>query len=339
MPRLTSSILSLFAAVIPAIAAHSEQPKFGVIAPISGEFERYGNRVRSGLVSTGMPIARFVFDDEACKPKTALSGMQNYISNRSIRLFVGPYCGASQLAVAKALEAKKSVAVLGTSASEGLFKISGGRMFGVQPSIEKESQFNAERMNEMGIKNVSILLYEGDFSRSYESAFKAAFKGKVLETFVLPSSDRSALRSFAARVRTLKAEAVYTPSVYPLLFGFVKRLRESGLGCLPIFSVFSSQLKDVVAASDGNADQVIYSHPRIGQKDAVAHYSAAAARMLSRAAAGCSTDSCVVNNLRTQNEFDENGTLRGEMELRRFSKRDFTPFNPGAKNWRDQLCG
>ena len=147
------------------------ETKVGVILPMTGDFAQYGDKVRQGLESTRPEGVRYIYEDEGCSPKTAVSAHKKLTAVDGVQLLIGPWCGSPQTAVASLLPRSRQIALLGSSAPERVFELSGGRMLSVQPSIEQESTFNAEQAYRIGARNVVIVFLENDFSRAHEAAF------------------------------------------------------------------------------------------------------------------------------------------------------------------------
>ena len=215
--------------VVSCFCTHVLAEPVGVIIPMSGSFARYGERVRTAMEQAKSPAMQFRFEDEGCNPRTAVSSFRKLSSVDNIRLFLGPWCGSPQVAVASLLANTDSLAVVGSSAPERVFTLSKGRMLAVQPSIESESTFNAEQAYQRGARRVVIVFLENDFSRAHEAAFTAGFKGEVLSTLVYSNNDGSDLRALALKVRQLNPDTLYIPDAYPLMHGLLKQLATVGL--------------------------------------------------------------------------------------------------------------
>jgi hypothetical protein len=72
--------------------------KVGVILPMTGDFARYGEKIRVGLESGKPPNVRYVYEDEGCEPRKAVSSYQKLSAVDGIRVFLGSWCGSPQLA-------------------------------------------------------------------------------------------------------------------------------------------------------------------------------------------------------------------------------------------------
>ena len=231
-----SLMLGVFAVWSPALA----ETKIGVIATLTGPFARYGAKVQAAVSAVKSDSVSMVFENEGCEPKVAVSAFKKLSEVDRVRLFIGPGCGSPQSAIAPLLSRGGQLAVLGSSAPRGLFRQSDGRMFSTQPSIEDESTFLGNQLSERGVNSVVIVFSENGFSRAHEAAFRASYRGKILETFAYTSDAPAELKSIALKIKQLNAEALYVPDGFPLLRGFGRELRAIGAE-RPIYSVYSAQ--------------------------------------------------------------------------------------------------
>jgi len=307
-----------------AISAPAKQ-KIGVIIPMTGAFARYGTRIRQGIEKVPAENFKFVYEDEGCNARSAVTAHRKLSSVDSVRLFLGPWCGSPQAAVAPLLKSRRQIAILGASAPRSVFKTSGGRMFSVQHSIEEESVFNANEVYRMGTRKIVLVFFENYFSRAHEKSFGETFKGEVLETFAYTSQDISTLKAIVLRIKRLNPDSLYVPDALPLMHGLVKELKQVGLGDRRIFSVYSAQSEDVLTALGKDGEGLTYSYPKIGEKTALLHFSELATRLLVDVASRCSdSDECILRVLKDNYNFDEYGVLEGELGLKQIKNGKFT---------------
>lgn len=310
-------------------AGESGGPRIGVILPLTGPFTKYGERIRKGLAQSELSKAELSLEDEGCDPKIAITAYKKLSELDGIQIFLGPWCGSPQTAVAPQIKAKRQLAVLGSSAPRDVFALSGGRMFSTQHTIEDESAFLARNVDRLGFKKVAIVFFDNQFSRAHEKAFRETYSGTVAETFAYTSQDVSELKSISLRIRQLGVDALYVPDAFPLMAGFMKELAQQGLNKLPVFSVYSSQSEDAVKAMGRHGEGFVYSYPDIGDQDALDYFPGLAAKMLGAAVSACSTDvECAKNYLTSHNQFDEYGVLKGGLKLKTIDQGKFQDFTP-----------
>jgi ABC-type branched-subunit amino acid transport system substrate-binding protein len=291
---------------------------------MTGDFARYGGKVREGLESKKLSSVRFVYDDEGCNPRAAVSAFHKLRSADGISIFVGPWCGSPQVAVASLLEKAGGLAILGSSAPERVFQLSGSRMLSVQPSIETESTFVAREAYKLGARKVVIVFAENDFSRAHEAAFRKAFQGHVVDTLVYSGLDASALRTIATQIKQLAPDTLYIPDAFPLMHGLIRQLSNVGVTGLRLVSVYSAQSDDVLTAVGKAGEGLMFSYPKI-EGEALHHYPRLAAEILMYGLQQCRDRNadCVRTAITKRYQFDEHGTLQGELGLKVISGGTF----------------
>ncbi len=328
MNRLKTCCTVVGSAVAVATSSilHAEN-KIGVILPMTGDFARYGKTVRQGLESTKLSPFKYVYEDEGCNPRAAVSAFHKLYSFDKAKVFVGPWCGSPQIAVASLLAQVDGLAILGSSAPERVHQLSSGRMFAVQPSIEMESTFNAKEAYRLGARKVVVVFLENDFSRAHEEAFRGAFQGEVLDTLVYSSADGSALRGIATRIKQLAPDTLYIPDASPLMHGLIKYLSSLGVSTLRLMSVYSAQSDDVLKAIGAAGEGLIYSYPDI-LDDALHHYPRIAAQVLDHALQQCPNvdTTCMNKAIREKYSFDVHGVLPGNVRLKTIRDGKFVWF-------------
>ncbi len=296
------------------IAVLAEQ--VGVILPLSGDFARYGENVREGLISGKSENLDFVFKDETCRAKEALSAYKS-LKARGFRVFLGPFCGSPQKAVAPLLKSSKDLVLLGSSAPENVFQDSGERMLSVQHSIEDESRFNAEQANRLGLKTAALVFQEQEYGRTHEKAFREVFKGQILEVFAYDNPAGGVMKNIALQLEKLNPDLVYIPDAAPLLHGFLKELRQLGSQAR-VISTYGTQISDVFDLIKDYGDELLYSHPAIGKESPFTYFPGLAAKAISEAVGECKEvqPECIKQALLSKYSFNEQGILDGELELR-----------------------
>ncbi len=301
--------------------------KIGVLLPLTGPFARYGMKIQETIAAFSNEKIKFFFEDEGCDPNMAVKAYKKLSGLEGISLFLGPWCGSPQSAISPLIKSNQDLAVLGSSAPEKVYELSGGRMFSTQASIEKESHFLAEKLNEFVIKSTIIIFKENQFSRAHEAAFKEKFKGKIIATLAYNSEDLSELKTIALKVKQLQPQALYIPDAFPILGGIFKELNNVGLKSIPVYSVYSVQSEDVLKVVGENGKNMIYSYPDIGEKEALEVFPKLAAELLVNAAIPCAgNNECMIKKLTSENTFDHNGVLSGELKLKTIKENKFVSY-------------
>ena len=326
---LRSLILGLLV-LLPCLAnADKEtQVKVGVILPLTGEFESYGELVRRAVLENHDENIRYIFEDEGCEAKKALSAFRKLTEIDKVKLFIGPCCGSAQQVIAPLLKKSEALAVFPTSSSTKLFEASDNRAFSSQYSIEDESAFNAKEIYRLGYRKVLLLFVENQFSRAHEDSFREKFAGQVIETIALSTSDSSALKSAVLKIRAKNPDAVYVPDAAPFFSGFLSEMKKMGLSGKAVFSVYSVQSKNILEAEGGAADGLIYSYPDIEQNEALSYFPELGARILAANIKLCLGDTkCIRDNFERSGNFDKYGIYRSALILKQISSGKFKKFD------------
>ncbi|MBN8550074.1 MAG: ABC transporter substrate-binding protein [Deltaproteobacteria bacterium] len=324
-------LLALMTFATQGVAAPSETSKarIGVILPLHGPFAKYGQRIQNGLQNSKLSTFELLLEDEGCDPKVAITAYKKLSEVDGIELFLGPWCGTPQIAVAPLIKAKKQLAVLGSSAPAAVFPLSGERMFSTQHTIESESEFMAQSVYRLGFRKVAIVFFDNQFSRAHEKSFRQHFAGSVAKTFAYTSQDISELKTIALKIRQLGVDAVFVPDAFPLMAGFVKELAQVGLASLPIFSVYSAQSEDALAAMGKYGEGFVYSYPDIGSADALDYFPGLAAKIMGEAASSCGENiDCIRGYITGNYPFTKEGVLEGKLKLKTIHDGQFTDLSP-----------
>ena len=107
--------------------------KIGVLAPLSGPVADYGEEIRNGvLAGKGDSQVEFIFEDEQCDAKAAVSAFQKLTTFDKVSLIIGPGCGSPQEALAPLLKDKRVVMLVPSAASRTLYDASGTPTFNIR---------------------------------------------------------------------------------------------------------------------------------------------------------------------------------------------------------------
>lgn len=317
--------LILLAFIIWVVATKGEKPvnepiKIGVISVLSGPFADYGEEVRRGVLAeaSSTPQVEFVFEDDACEPKSAVSAFTKLVTFDKIGVIIGPVCGSPQEAIIPILKDNKAVVLVPSAASNDLYTDSGSRFFNVQYSLEDESTFIAHAMNERGYAKVALVSYRNAFSETHVRAFKKEYKGTVYEhVFVDAAAD---VAPELAKIKAEKPDAIYSPDAAFFFGSGVIKLRELGVRA-PIFGTYVTELPAVRSL----VPDVYYSYPGDlgGTQGAVHELSRQAARIAVEALTTCAGDTqCVRERFISSGQFNNSGVYRRPIILKQVQSGD-----------------
>src|SRR3989344_8762822 len=108
-------------------ASVSEPIKIGVVAPLTGPVADYGEEIRKGIISANIASSsiQFVFEDDKCDPKEAVSAFKKLTEFEKVQFIIGPACGSPQEAIVPLLKNKSILAVVPVAATTKLYAESG----------------------------------------------------------------------------------------------------------------------------------------------------------------------------------------------------------------------
>jgi branched-chain amino acid transport system substrate-binding protein len=234
----------------------SQQVKVGVLAPLSGIVADYGEQVKKGVQSVGTSTkVQFIFEDDQCDPKFAVSAFKKLIDLDKVDYIIGPACGSPQQAIAPLLRDKEVLMILPSAAAKDLFGSSDGKVYNVQYSLEQEGKFIAEKMFEMGYKNVAVVSYLNDFSKVERDSFVANYKGKITNEIIF-STNESDIQTELTKIKGGSYDAIFVADIAFYFGGGLQKMKTLGI-TVPVFSPYPVELP---AARD-LVEGVFYSFP------------------------------------------------------------------------------
>ena len=218
--------------------------------------------------------------------------------------------------------------LLGSGASN-LFTISRGRIYSPQYSIEDEAQFNARYLERHGARRIALIFFDDIFCRTHEQAFRKAFSGSVVATLSFSVFSASEIKSIVTKLLSLKVDGLYVPDATPFLLGLNRELKKVGLGAIPIVSIYSAQLNDVIKTEGEAANGLAYSYPAIGETNAVSYFPQVGANLLFNAIRKCGPDTnCTMDAIQKSGNFNKTGVLEGPIEMRMIRGGMFVKMRP-----------
>lgn len=290
----------------------AEPIKIGVIAPLTGIVADYGEEIRRGVEASGSAGVQFIYEDDKCDPKEAVSAFKKLTEIDKVSFIIGPACGSPQEAIAPLLKDGKTLVMLPSAASDGLFAASGGAMYDAQYSLQDEGAFIARSMEQLGLKKVALITYKNAFSQSIADAFKKEYKGEIGElAFTDMATDVS---SEIVKIKGQKYDAVFVADISFFFGKGVEKLRQYGMNA-PIFAQYTVELPAVRPLTEG----VIYSFPAdVAGEGAAYALSKESAAILAMAATECAGDvACAKGKLDASGKFNASGVKIRSLILKR----------------------
>ena len=158
---------------------NAEKIKIGVIAPLTGIAADYGAEIKAGVEDAGGTNVEYVFEDDKCDPKEAVTAYKKLVDLDKIRLIIGPACGSPQEAIAPLLKGADIITIVPSAASGALYGTSGENMYNMQYALETEAAFLAQQLHALGFKKVALVTYQNAFSKVLADSFKRKYDGQI----------------------------------------------------------------------------------------------------------------------------------------------------------------
>lgn len=298
--------------------------RVGAILPLSGDLASFGEIVLKGLKQAKSNGIEVLTEDDACMPSRTVSAYRKLTEVDHVSYILGPICGSSQQTLAPLIKSSSRLVMLLGSGADNLYQLSGGRVFSPQYSNEDEARYNAAFLHGLGAKRVALIFYDDIFCRNHERAFRRSFPGEIAQTFAFSLFDVSAIKPIATRLKALKVEGIYVPDVTPFQLGLRREMNKLGMLNIPMVSIYSAQLENILNVEGTSADGLLYSYPAIGELNAVGYFPRRGAELLFETIRSCNKDTdCTRSSLMKSGQFDERGVLKGTIETRVISNGKF----------------
>ncbi len=287
--------------------------KVGVIAPLTGVVSAYGEQVKKGVESLGTSTdIQFVFEDDQCDAKTAVSVFKKLTEIDNLHYIIGPVCGSPQEAIVPLLKNKDVTVIVPAAASKDLYLSSGKNFYNNQYSLENEAAFLADQIYSRGYKNVAIISYQNEFSKVEHDNFIANFKGKIVDD-ISYATGVSDIQTELTKIKNGKYDAIFVTDISFYFANGLQKLRNLGIK-VPIFSPYPVELPAVRQLVEG----VTYSFPANiddGQ-GGVFGLSRQSAELFIRVLLSCGDDHPCVKNHLNREGFDQNGVMQRSIVLK-----------------------
>lgn len=290
----------------------SEPIKIGVIAPLTGVAADYGEEIKKGLSSIENKNITFIYEDDKCDPKEAVSAFKKLTEIDGVKFIIGPGCGSPQEAIVPLAKEKGIVILVPSAASKDLYARSGNNFFNVQYSLEDESKFVAEKMTAAGYKKIALVEYRNAFSDTHAKSFKANFKGEIVDVVLTDAT--SDIAPALAKIKAAKVNAIYSPDVSFFFGSGVVKLTQLGV-TVPIYGTYVTELPAVRAL----VPNVLYSFAGDlpGQNGAVYELAKQAGEILISNIETCQgAETCVKDKLAASGQFDNYGVYKRNLLLK-----------------------
>ncbi len=315
---LVAALCIIAAIVFGLVIASKEKAsqgtiKIGIIAPLTGIVANYGEQVRKGVESVQVPAnIQFVFEDDQCDAKTAVSAFKKLSDLDGVHYMIGPECGSPQEAVVPLLKGTDNLMVVPAAASKTLYEASGGNFYDIQYSLEDEAAFIADQMYTRGYKKVVVISYQNEFSKVEHDSFAAHFKGTIVHDINF-AADNADVQTELAKIKGGGYDAVFSNNISFYFANGLQKMRNLGIN-VPVFSPYPVELPAVRQLVEG----VYYSFPadiNDGQ-GGIYGLSKQSAQLLVDAVTSCGDSYGCVKSFIDKDGFDTSGVKQRSLILK-----------------------
>jgi branched-chain amino acid transport system substrate-binding protein len=244
--RLKSNffVLGLLSAVClgaPLSLGLAESYTVGVSIPLTGSAASYGSDMKNAMLFANDELAagrfNFIFEDDACSAKTALTVANKLINVSHVKQVIGFACSGAMLA-ASPVYSKAGVLQITSSASAASIANLGSLVFRTFPSdyLAAEKLFHHLKKNH---KTVGMISEETEYTQEFIQSFEGLNSKKVISLVnenALPGT--SDFRPSLLKLKQQKLEALVINAQYDGTFlEMLKQVRELQMD-LPIYGIY-----------------------------------------------------------------------------------------------------
>ncbi len=293
---------------------NTEKIKIGVIAPLTGIAADYGAEMKAGIEAAGGTNVEFVYEDDKCDPKEAVTAYKKLVDFDKVSLIIGPACGSPQEAIAPLLKNNKIIAVVPSAASGALYGESGGNIYNMQYTLERESVFLAKKMYALGYKKIALVTYQNAFSRVLADSFKKEYTGQITKEIAFTGTETD-ISSGLLKLKGGDFDAIFSTDISFFFGQGLKKLKDLKIN-QPIFSSYAVELPAIRPLVEG----VGYSFPSdmVEGKSAIYELSRQSVELLVAQARACQGEYvCMRKGIMGSGTFEENGASIRNLVLKR----------------------
>lgn len=211
---------------------------FGVLAPLTGEYSRYGQAMKWGIDIAVDDINRdssalqvkVKYQDDKFAAKDAIDGF-NYFKQKRMPLIFGPAgSGISKLLAPLANDAQ--IVLLSSISTADSLKYAGDYYFrNVSPNSDQAITIIDYIRNDLQLKKVGVLYENNEYGLNMQSVFKKRFSEPDEQiVFNEPyEENQTDFKNVIAKIRNSSFDIVFIPGTTKGIALLVKQLREQGV--------------------------------------------------------------------------------------------------------------
>lgn len=215
----------------------SDPVRIGVIAPFTGNFAVFGERIKNGfelakedIIASGDAQTINILYEDACQPQTAVTAVQKLIDFDKIDILGGSFCVVGFVPVISILE-QHQILTFNTApnpddASNKKYVVSTNS--GIR---EKATRLGEFAFDELEAKTAAVIYYNTPLGKDYEKYFKSTFEekgGKIISSEVT-LVDATDFRTQLTKIKSQNVDVIFVVQLASPLGNLLKQANELGI--------------------------------------------------------------------------------------------------------------
>ena len=225
-------------------SSKKETVSIGVLAPLSGNYSRYGVAMQQGLdlavneINEGSKVKiKLEYQDTKGEGSSAISAFRYLADVKGVKAILGPGLSGISQAVAPFSE-RSEVVCMSSVATADTLKYAGDYYFRNVPPNSNQAKTIANYLSKkLNVKNVGIIYENNAFGNNMESVFTKYFsdnEGKIAYS-ISYAENQIDFTNEIDKISNQNVEYLFIPATSKSFAKIVKQLRERGVK-LPIIS-------------------------------------------------------------------------------------------------------
>jgi len=250
--------------------------KVGVILPLSGKYERFGQSTLNGMECAvgaragcaDSSTIQLVTRDDGGTPAAAIKAVETLVQVEGVQVIIGPLSSASALAAAKKAQ-ELGVVMISLAQKEGIPQV--GRnifRFSLTPNQQIKALL-AYTIKKRGKKRIGVFYPNNNYGRVFMTKFKEVAPGYGAEVTATHSYKNS--KDVSGDIRNLKFSvaktspeapigftAIFIPDSYVSILNIAPQLKVSGLESMLLLGTNAWNDTNLASRSGGELGDVLF---------------------------------------------------------------------------------
>jgi len=276
MKKTIASLICLLSIPIALAATphKSSSIEIGFIAPLTGAYAEWGNRLKNGFLlaldDTKNQFKPDIHDGGNCEPRKAVSAAQKLLSHDKIKIIVGPGCLSNLKAIAS-IASQHGAVLFSTGLLDDDAIRNSSNVISWATEISVESKYLAKYIASKRFESIAVVHSADAFGEEFRNRLPEALssngvEASPIERVLLEDSD---FRSLISRLTRSKPDAIFLNLGESQLATFAKQLRSVGSE-IPLFSGYPAESDTTLKIGGAAVEGLTYTYQLTGQEDSEA---------------------------------------------------------------------